>query len=115
MRGDGRRKGLLSWFEGDTIHYGGKDMAATEAPDDIVLCHEIERDERRCSTNFLLSLQPRTPVHGAALIRGVFPLRIPLWDHPIDTPIDVAYCNNSAIEMSHHTQTLLNLVFVPGF
>lgn len=37
IRGDGRRKGLLSWFEGDTIHRGGKDMAATEARGDIVL------------------------------------------------------------------------------
>lgn len=66
----------------------------------------------------LLSLQQRTPVHGAALIRGIFPLTIPLWDHPkmclINSP-GIAHCNNSAIEMSCHTQTLLNLVFVPGF
>lgn len=39
----------------------------------------------------LLSLQQRTPVHGAALIRGVFPLTIPLWDHPIDSPKDVPH------------------------
>lgn len=47
-----------------------------------------------------------------------FPSGIIPQKHPktcLINTLDIAYCNNSATEMSRHTQTLLNLVFVPGF